>query len=157
MIIQFQEYLTLKNIFLYFNYGVIPFWLMMILIPNSRITKILVNSVIIPLILAITYVYVIYKTILLDESLLQIFQLYSNLDSLYTLFSIESFLLVFWLHFLALNLFLGSWIASDGVKYGMPRGLVFFPLILVYFTGPVGLVLYWFFRIFYSKKLALHD
>jgi len=74
MIIQFQEYLTLKNIFLYFNYGVIPFWLMMILIPNSRITKILVNSVIIPLILAITYVYVIYKTILLDESLLQIFQ-----------------------------------------------------------------------------------
>ena len=157
MIIQFQEYLTLKNIFLYFNYGVIPFWLMMILIPNSRITKILVNSVIIPLILAITYVYVIYETILLDESLLQIFQLYSNLDSLYTLFSIESFLLVFWLHFLALNLFLGSWIASDGVKYGMPRGLIFFPLILVYFTGPVGLVLYWFFRIFYAKKLNFHD
>ena len=157
MIIQFQEYLTLKNIFLYFNYGVIPFWLMMILIPNSRITKILVNSVIIPLILAITYVYVIYKTILLDESLLQIFQLYSNLDSLYTLFSIESFLLVFWLHFLALNLFLGSWIASDSVKYGMPRGLVFFPLILVYFTGPVGLVLYWFFRIFYAKKINFYD
>ena len=157
MIIQFQEYLTLKNIFLYFNYGVIPFWLMMILIPNSRITKILVNSVIIPLILAITYVYVIYETILLDESLLQIFQLYSNLDSLYTLFSIESFLLVFWLHFLALNLFLGSWIASDSVKYGMPRGLVFFPLILVYFTGPVGLVLYWFFRIFYAKKISFYD
>ncbi len=157
MIIQFQEYLTLKNIFLYFNYGVIPFWLMMILIPNSRITKILVNSVIIPLILAITYVYVIYKTILLDESLLQIFQLYSNLDSLYTLFSIESFLLIFWLHFLALNLFLGSWIASDAVKYGMPRGLVFFPLILVYFTGPVGLVLYWFFRIFYAKKISFYD
>ena len=157
MIIQFQEYLTLKNIFLYFNYGVIPFWLMMILIPNSRITKILVNSVIIPLILAITYVYVIYKTILLDESLLQIFQLYSNLDSLYTLFSIESFLLVFWLHFLALNLFLGSWIASDGVKYGVPRGLIFFPLILVYFTGPVGLVLYWLFRIFYAKKINFYD
>ena len=157
MIIQFQEYLTFKSIFLYFNYGVIPFWLMMVLIPNWKITKILVNSVIIPLILAIAYVYVIYKTILLDESLLQIFQLYLNLDNLYTLFSIESFLLVFWLHFLALNIFLGSWISSDGIKYGMPRGLVFFPLILVYFAGPVGLVLYWFFRIFYAKKINLHD
>jgi len=157
MIIQFQEYLTFKNIFLYFNYGVIPFWLMMILIPNSKITKILVNSVIIPLILTIAYVYVIYKTILLDESLLQVFQLYLNLDNLYTLFSTESFLLVFWLHFLALNIFLGSWIASDGVRYGMPRGLIFFPLILVYFAGPVGLVLYWIFRIFYAKKINFYD
>ena len=30
-------------------------------------------------------------------------------------------------------------------------------LILVYFTGPFGLVLYWLVRIFYSKKLAFHD
>ena len=157
MIIQFQEYLTFENIFLYSNYGVLPFWLMIILIPSSKITKILVNSVIIPLILAITYIYVIYKTILLDESLLQTFQLYLNLDSLYTLFSIESFLLVFWLHFLSLNLFLGSWIASDSTKFSMPRGLVFAPLITVYFTGPVGLVLYWFFRIFYAKKINFHD
>ena len=157
MIIQFEEYLTFKNIFLYFNFGVLPFWLMMILIPNSRITKVLVNSIIIPLILAITYIYVIYKAILLGESLLQTFSLYLNLDNLYTLFSIESFLLVFWLHFLALNLFLGSWIASDGVKYNMPKSLVFVPLILVYFSGPVGLVLYWFFRIFYAKKLNFHD
>ena len=138
MIIQFEEYLTFKNIFLYFNFGVLPFWLMIILIPNSRITKVLVNSIIIPLILAITYIYVVYKAILLEESLLQTFSLYLNLDNLYTLFSIESFLLVFWLHFLALNLFLGSWIASDGVKYNMPKSLVFVPLILVYFSGPVG-------------------
>jgi hypothetical protein len=73
------------------------------------------------------------------------------------LFSTESFLLVFWLHFLALNIFLGSWIASDGVRYGMPRGLIFFPLILVYFAGPVGLVLYWIFRIFYAKKINFYD
>jgi len=157
MIFQFQEYLTFKNIFLYSNFAVLPFWLMMILMPNSKITTILVNSVILPLILAITYIYVIYKTILLEESLLQFFQLYLNLDSLYTLFSIESFLLIFWLHFLTLNLFLASWIASDGVKHGAPRGLVAIPLILVFFMGPVGLVLYWFFRIFYAKKLIFHD
>jgi len=35
--------------------------------------------------------------------------------------------------------------------------LIFLPLILVYFTGPVGLVLYWFFRIFYAKKISFYD
>ena len=113
MIVEFQEYLTLNNIFLYCNFGVLPFWLLMIFMPSSKMTKILVNSIILPLILAIAYIYVIYKAILLEESFFQTFQLYINLDSLYTLFATESFLLIFWLHFIALNLFLGSWIASD--------------------------------------------
>ena len=157
MLIQFEEFLTFENIYLWANFGVLPFWLMIILIPNSKVTKVLVNSVFLPLILASAYIYVIYKTILLDESIFEIFMLYVNLDNLYTIFSIESFLLLFWLHFLALNLFVGSWVASDGAKYNMPRSLIFIPLILIYFTGPIGLVLHWLVRIFYSKKLSFHD
>ena len=157
MLIQFEEFLTFENIYLWANFGVLPFWLMIILIPNSKVTKVLVNSVFLPLILASAYIYVIYKTILLDESIFEIFMLYVNLDNLYTIFSIESFLLLFWLHFLALNLFVGSWVASDGAKHNMPRSLIFIPLILIYFTGPIGLVLHWLVRIFYSKKLSFHD
>ena len=85
------------------------------------------------------------------------FKIYLSLDDLYTLFSTESFLLIFWLHFLALNIFLGSWISRDGIKYNIPRGLVFLPLIIIYFIGPLGLVLYWLIRIFYAKKLGFHD
>ena len=157
MLIQFENYLTLENIYLWTNFGVLPFWLMLIIIPNSRITKIFINSIVLPLILATAYVYVIYQTILLDEPMSDIFKLYLNLDNLYTLFATESFLLVFWIHFLSLNLFLGSWISRDGIKYNMPRSLVVIPLILIYFTGPVGLVLYWLFRVFYAKRLGFHD
>ena len=157
MIAQFQDYLTLENIYLWTNYGVIPFWLMLIIIPNSKVTQILVNSIILPLILSATYVYVVYQAILLDEPLLDIFKLYLSSDNLYTVFATENFLLIFWIHFIALNLFLGSWVSRDGVKYNIPRRFVFIPLILIYFTGPLGLVLYWLFRIFYSKKLGLHD
>ena len=107
--------------------------------------------------MSLTYVYVIYQAILLDEPLFDIFKLYLSLDNLYTVFATESFLLVFWLHFLTLNLFLGSWVSRDGVKHNMSRGLVSFPLILIYFTGPLGLVLYWVIRIFYAKKLGFHD
>jgi len=157
MIEQLQDYLTFKNIYLYTNFLVIPFWLMIILIPTSRITKILVNSIILPLIFSTTYIFIIYKMIILDESLMQTFQLYLDLDNLYILFSTEGFLLVFWLHFISINLFLGSWMSSDGVKYSMPRSLVGVSLIFVYFMGPVGLVLHWFLRIFYAKKINLYD
>ena len=157
MLIQFQDYLTFEIIYLWCNFALIPPWIMLIIIPNSRITQILINSVIIPLILSAAYVYVIYQTILLDESFIDIFKLYISLDNLYTVFAIENFLLVFWLHFIALNLFLGSWVSRDSFKYNIPKKLSFMPLILIYFTGPLGLVMYWMIRIFYSKRLGFHD
>ena len=157
MLTQFQDYLTFENIYLWTSFGILPFWLMIIIIPRSHFTQFFVNSVILPLILSSCYVYIIYQTILLDEPILEVFKLYFSLDNLYTVFATESFLLIFWLHFLALNIFLGTWIARDGVKYNIPISLTFFPLIFVYFTGPLGLVLYWIIRIFYAKKLGFHD
>ena len=157
MLIQFQDYLTFENIYLWTNFGVLPFWVMLIIIPNSKVTQILINSIILPLILSVAYVYVFYQAILLDEPLFGIFKLYLSLDDLYTVFATENFLLIFWIHFLALNLFLGSWVSRDALKYNMTRGLVFVPLVLIYLTGPLGLVLYWIFRIFYAKRLGFHD
>ena len=157
MLIQFQEYLTFENIYIYTSFGVLPFWLLLILIPNSKFTQIFVNSIILPIIFSTAYIYVLYQSILLDESFLDIFKLYLSIDDLYTVFATESFLLFFWIHFLAINLFLGSWVSRDSVKYNISRKIIFFPLILIYIAGPIGLVLYWFFRIFYSKKLGLHD
>ena len=157
MLIQFQDYLTFENIYLLTNFGILPFWLMLIIIPNSRFTQFFINSIILPIILSATYIYIIYQTILMDEPMSDVFKLYLSLAKLYTLFATESFLLIFWLHFLALNLFMGSWIARDGIKYNVPRNLAFFPLILVYLAGPLGLVLYWIIRIFYAKRISLHD
>ena len=157
MLMQFQNYLTFENIYLWTNFGILPLWFMLIIIPNSKFTQFFVNSIIVPLILSATYTYIIYQAILMDEPIFDFFKLYLSLDNLYTLFATENFLLVFWLHFLALNLFLGSWISRDGIKYNMPRSLVFLPLILVYFTGPLGLVLYWIIRVFYAKRISFHD
>ena len=137
MINNLEIILTLENIYLISNFGILPFWMMLIFIPNYRTTQVLTNSVILPLILACAYSYTIYQVIILEEPMLDIFRLYLSLDSLYTIFSIESFLLVFWLHFVSLNLFIGSWLSRDAIKYSMPRSLVFTPLILVYFSGPI--------------------
>ena len=157
MLIQFQEYLTFENIFVWTSFGILPFWVMLIIIPNSKVTQFFVNSIIVPLILSTAYVYVIYQTILLDEPIFDIFKLYLNLDNLYTVFATENFLLVFWIHFLSINLFCGAWILRDSQKLYMPKFIVFLPIIITYFVGPLGLFIYWILRIFYAKRISLFD
>ena len=157
MLMQFQEYLTFENIYIFSNYGVLPFWLLLIFVPNSKVTQFFVNSIILPTILSLAYIYILYQAILLDDSIVDIFKLYLSVDNLYTVFATESFLLLFWIHFVALNLFLGSWVSRDAIRYNISKKLVAFPLLTIYLIGPIGLVIYWFFRIFYSKKIGLHD
>ena len=157
MLFQFQEYLTFENIYIYTSFGVLPFWILLILVPNSKVTQIFVNSIILPVILSSAYIYVLYQSILLDESFFDIFKLYLNMDNLYTIFATESFLLFFWIHFLAINLFCGSWIVNDCQKFNIPKGLVFLPLIITYFIGPIGIFIYWVIRIFYAKRINLYD
>ena len=78
MLDNFQDYLTFENIYLIANLGILPFWLLLIFAPQSRVTQILVNSIVLPLILSATYIYVTYQTILLDEPIFEIFNLYLN-------------------------------------------------------------------------------
>ena len=156
MINNLVTYLTSDNIYLLANWGVIPFWLMLLTIPNQPITKVLVNSVIVPLILASAYVYLAYQ-LYLDGEVFDVFQLYFGLDNLYSIYSNEIFLLIFWLHFLSISLFIGSWISRDAQKYMIPKILTMLSLILTYFSGPVGLVFYWFVRIFFARKISFYE
>ena len=148
--------LTFENIYLIANWGIIPFWLLLIILPNHQITNFFVQSVIIPLLLAASYTYLAYS-IYLNENILSGFELYSGLDGLYSMFASEAFLLVFWLHFLAISLFTGAWIVRDSRKYLIPKIVTIPSLTLTYFTGPIGLVFYWFIRIFFAKKISLND
>jgi len=156
MINNIQPYLTNEIIYLITNWGVIPFWLMIAIIPHHSVTKFLVNSIIAPLLLAVAYIFIAYK-IYLDGSFFEGFNLYLGLENLYTVYSEETFLLIFWLHFLSISLFVGSWMARDGQKYLIPKLLMFVPITLTYFSGPVGLLFYWFIRIFFAKKIGFND
>ena len=92
MLSELQNYLTFETIYLWANFGILPFWLMIIFIPQLKITRILVNSIIIPLLLGFAYCYVIYQGILFEDIFfIESFNLYRGLDSLYTIFSNEIF------------------------------------------------------------------
>ena len=156
MINNLLDILTYEFIYLLANWGVIPFWLMLIILPNYGVTSFLAQSIIVPLLLAIAYSFVAYN-IFLEGSILDSFELYNGLSGLYSMFSNEAFLLIFWLHFLAISLFLGSWILRDSKKYMVPRFFVLISLVVTYFTGPVGLFIYWLIRIFFAKKISFND
>tara|TARA_B100000965_G_C19569168_1_gene748251 strand:+ start:599 stop:1069 length:471 start_codon:yes stop_codon:yes gene_type:complete len=156
MINDIQSYLTTENVFLIVNWGIIPFWVLLLIFPYHSLTKILVNSLIAPLILATGYVFFAYQIYLNDE-ILSSFNLYLGLDSLYALYSNDLFLLIFWLHFLSISLFVGAWIARDAERYMVPRMILMISLVLTYFSGPVGLIFYWIIRVFFSKKINFNE
>ena len=157
MLINLQNYFGPEIIYLWLSFGVLPLWLTLIFLPNSRVSVIFISSIFLPIIFSLIYVYMIYQLIINGENIIESFNLYLGIENLHALFSNDIFLLIFWIHFLSINLFLGSWVSKDAVRYTVPKFLSGISLISIYFTGPLGLVLYWFIRIFYSKKISLHD
>ena len=149
-------YISPENIYLFANWWVIPFWLLLIFAPNNGLTNFFAQSIIAPLLLAIGYSYLSYN-LYLEKNIFDGFELYSGLDGLYSMFANEILLLVFWLHFLAISLFAGAWIVRDARKYLIPKIITIPSLVLTYFSGPVGLVIYWFLRIFFAKKISFDD
>ena len=156
MINNLLSLLNFENIYLIANWGVIPFWVLLIILPNHPVTNFFLQSVIAPLLFAGGYVYLSYS-IYQDGNIFSGFELYNGLDGLYSMFANEALLLIFWLHFLGISLFSGAWIVRDSRKYSMPKIVTTPSLILTYFTGPVGLVAYWFIRILFAKKISFND
>ena len=148
--------LTYENIYLIANWGVVPFWLLLIFLPYNGLTNFFSQSIIVYIILALGYAYLAYF-IYVEGNILDGFELYSGLNGLYSMFANEALLLIFWLHFLAISLFAGAWIVRDARRYQIPKIVIILSLILTYFTGPIGLVVYWFIRIFFAKKISFND
>ena len=101
--------------------------------------------------------YLIFYYFSTGYNFLENFNLYKGLFDLSSLFENESFLILFWTHFLAANLFCGAWIVRDSLKFFISKYLILVPLLVTYFIGPVGLIMYWVIRIFYAKKIGFID
>tara|TARA_B100001996_G_scaffold367659_1_gene339490 strand:+ start:436 stop:909 length:474 start_codon:yes stop_codon:yes gene_type:complete len=157
MIEQIALFFNIEMIYLWINIGIIPFWLILIFLPQSKICGLFVTSIFPILVLGSLYVYLFYVFLVSEYNFLENFSLYLGLYYLRDLFENESFLIIFWIHFLAINLFCGSWIVRDSQKLYIPKFLTFFPIIVTYFIGPLGVLVYWILRIFYAKSITLFD
>ena len=108
-------------------------------------------------ILSGAYIFILYKAYLNSFNFEGNFSLYLGISDLTDLFNDNYFLMMFWIHFISINLFTGGWIVKDSQKFMISKFLLSIPLIVLYLIGPLGLLIYWLIRIFYAKNISLYD
>ena len=157
MIEQISAFFSTEMIYLWLNLGVIPFWIILIFFPQSKLCNYIVISIFPFFLLSLVYSYLLYLFYMTGYNYNQNFSLYLGLNDLRNLFSENAFLLLFWIHFLGVNLFCGCWIVKDSQKFNISKYVNLIPLFITYFIGPIGLFLYWLIRVVNAKKFNLID
>ena len=157
MIEQIYTYFTIETLFMWINLGVLPFWFIFIIFPQSHLSRIFATSIFPVFILSGVYIFILYKSYLTSYDFIGNFNLYLGLNELSRLFEDHLYIMIFWTHFVAINLFIGGWIVKDSQKFSINKVLLALPLILTYLTGPMGLFIYWIIRIFYAKRFSLYE
>ena len=157
MIEQIYNYFTIEMLYYWVNFGVLPFWIILIFFPQSQLCKYFVTSIFPIFILSGSYIFMLYKSYLNSYDFIGNFHLYFGINNLSDLFSDNSYLMIFWIHFISINLFAGGWIVRDSQKFSINKILLILPLLVTYLIGPLGLLIYWLIRIFHAKSINLYD
>jgi hypothetical protein len=122
------------------NWLVLIGWLALLLAPLRRTQLILVARVAAASVAAI-YVLLLVRGLLGGPGLPEGAG-FGSLDGVVALLSRREAILAGWIHFLAFDLFVGSWMAEDAPKAGVPHWLLVPLLGLTLMAGPAGLFLY---------------
>jgi hypothetical protein len=128
---------------------VLPGWLLLVFLPRWKWTARLVCPVLIPLLLAAVYLWLVATTLGRTPggfgSLAEVSQLFQN----------QWVLLAGWIHYLAFDLFVGSWEVRDAQRNGVHHLLVVPCLALTFLLGPVGLLLYFALRAALRRQVSV--
>lgn len=128
------------------NVLVLPPWLLLIVAPRWKWTS-SVTTVVYPCLLGLMYV------ALLAFNVRSMTDGIASLDNLARLFENPSVLLMGWVHYLAFDLFVGSWQVRDARRLEIPHVLVVPCLLLTLLLGPTGLVCYFALRFAHGNHM----
>lgn len=126
--------MSLVQLFNGANIFVLPFWALMILLPNWGVTRRVMESYLPFVALAGVYLYLFVSSITPENA-----QALSNpqLADIAKFFREEKAAATGWIHFLVMDLFVGRWIYWEGQKTGI---WTIHSLALCLFAGPLGLL-----------------
>jgi hypothetical protein len=128
---------------------VLPAWGLLVVAPGWRWSASLIAPVIVPALLAAAYAYLLATNF--DRSAMS----FGSLMSLERAFQNPALLVAGWLHYLALDLFVGSWEVRDSRRNGIRHLLVVPCLGLTLLFGPLGLAAYLFVRAMQTQRIPL--
>jgi hypothetical protein len=126
-------------------------WLLLMVVPSRRWTTELIAPFVIPLALALLYLY------LMATGLGKVEGDFNSLAGVRGLFTSDRLLLAGWIHYLAFDLFIGAWEVRDARRIGVPHLVVVPCLFFTFLAGPVGLALYFAMRASTRRELWIDD
>ena len=129
---------------------VLPGWLLLIVAPRWRLTRWVVGSGALPLLLAGFYAACIGWHYLGASAGQGGF---GSLAEVAALFQDPWALLAGWVHYLCFDLAVGAWASRDARRRGVPHWLLIPALLLTFLFGPVGFLLYHAIRRFYAPPV----
>ena len=141
--------MTPSEVFSLVGYLAMPMWLLMILLPKWKFTRLLIDYKVIPL--ALSLVYAIYIAFAMQTGGGMDF---GSLESVMALFTEENAVLAGWVHYLAFDLLVGMWMLDQNRTLGIHQLLMAPCLFATFMLGPVGFLLFMLIR---SFKLKRHE
>jgi hypothetical protein len=135
-----------ETIFSIANFTVIAGWILLVFAPRWMWTRRIVLSGAIPLLLSAAYLILIILFFGSAEGG------FSSLAEVMKLFTNPWATLAGWIHYLAFDLFVGSWETKDAQERRISHWFVVPCLILTFLLGPIGFLLYHVLRVFMAGK-----
>ena len=120
-------------------------WVLLAALPRQRWVASVLTGIVVPALFAVVYVAIVVTTFGRSPGG------FSTLPAVATLFSNPWALLAGWIHYLAFDLFVGSWEVRDARARGVPHLLVLPCLVLTFLFGPAGWLLYMAMRSSYLR------
>jgi hypothetical protein len=137
--------MDLELLFRLFNFGVIPFWLLLILAPRAKLTAGLVHAPVLPVLYGVSYIFLLFWGGGAPEGDML------SLGGVVKIFSHPQTVFAGWVHYLIFDLFIGAWEARDAQRRGIPHFALVPCLVLTLMFGPIGLLCYLALRLALKK------
>lgn len=120
-------------------------WILLAVAPRWVLTRKIVLSGAIPLLLSLAYLILIAALFGSSEGG------FGSLAGVMKLFTYEWTVLAGWIHYLAFDLFVGIWEVKDAQAKNISHWFVIPCLFLTFMLGPIGFLLYSILRLFLAK------
>jgi len=126
-----------ETLFKWANIMVLPFWLLLAIVPKNRWTVLIVRSGGASCLMAVLYMFVLSKasTELALDAL-------TTLQGIRQAFGDDWVLLGGWIHYLAFDLYVGAKITREHTAMGGSHPILLIKLLFTMMLGPVGLFLH---------------
>jgi hypothetical protein len=143
----------LNALYVLVNLIPLPFWLLMIVLPNRDITRRVVSTYTVFLVLGVLYVLTLIGAALaLLTAPRSAPPDLTTAEGLAALFANPLGALVVWLHMLTMDLLAGQWIYHEAQRLHAPRLLVSVILALAFMFGPFGVFVFVLWRALAAQR-----